>query len=48
MGNYLNIGNAGFQAIRKGLYVDKSEMIAFVNNLCTIYRRSQGNANEYE
>ena len=33
MGNYLNIGNAGFQAIRKGLYVDKSEMIAFVNDI---------------
>jgi len=31
MGNYLNIGNAGFQAVRKGLYVDKSGMIAFLN-----------------
>ena len=31
MGNYLNIGNAGFQAVRKGLYVDKSGIIAFLN-----------------
>lgn len=32
MGNYLNIGNAGFQTIRKGLYVDKSGMISFINS----------------
>jgi hypothetical protein len=32
MGNYLNIGNAGFESIRKGTYVDKSGMIAFVNS----------------
>ena len=32
MGNYLNIGNAGFQAIRKGLYIDKSGMISFINS----------------
>lgn len=31
MGNYLNIGNHGFEAIRKGVYVDKTEMIAFIN-----------------
>jgi len=31
MGMYLNLGNAGFQSIRKGLYVDKSELIGFVN-----------------
>ncbi len=31
MGRYLNLGNAGFQSIRKGLYVDKSGLIAFVN-----------------
>ena len=31
MGMYLNIGNAGFASVRKGLYVDKSELIAFVN-----------------
>lgn len=32
MGNYLNIGNAGFQTIRKGLYIDKSGMISFINS----------------
>lgn len=31
MGMYLNIGNAGFQSIRKGLYVDKSGLISFIN-----------------
>ena len=31
MGNYLNIGNAGFAAVMKGTYVDKTEMIAFIN-----------------
>lgn len=29
---YLNIGNAGFQAIRKGRYVDKSGLISFINH----------------
>ena len=32
MGMYLNIGNAGFSSVRKGFYVDKSGLIAFVNN----------------
>jgi hypothetical protein len=32
MGNYLNIGNAGFQAVRKGTYVDKTGLIAFINS----------------
>ena len=32
MGKYLNVGNAGFKAIRKGLYIDKTGMIAFINN----------------
>ena len=32
MGMYLNIGNAGFQSIRKGLYVDKTGLISFVNS----------------
>ena len=32
MGNYLNIGNAGFTAVMKGAYVDKKEMIAFINS----------------
>lgn len=32
MGKYLNVGNAGFTAIRKGTYVDKTGMIAFLNS----------------
>lgn len=32
MGNYLNVGNAGFETIRKGIYVDKTEMISFINH----------------
>ena len=31
MGNYLNIGNAGFRTMTSGIYVDKTEMIAFIN-----------------
>ena len=31
MGIYLNPGNASFQSIRKGIYIDKSELISFVN-----------------
>ncbi len=31
MGKYLNLGNGGFQSIRKSRYVDKSGLIAFVN-----------------
>lgn len=31
MGDYLNVGNAGFAAITKGLYVDKTGMISFIN-----------------
>lgn len=31
MGKYLNVGNAGFAAVRKGRYVDKTGMIAFIN-----------------
>lgn len=31
MGMYLNLGNAGFQSIRKSLYVDKSGLISFIN-----------------
>ncbi len=33
MGNYLNIGNAGFTSIRKGIYVDKTGMISFMNSI---------------
>lgn len=32
MGLYLNLGNDGFQAIKKGLYVDKTGLIAFINS----------------
>lgn len=31
MGNYLNLGNDGFQSITKGKYVDKTGLISFVN-----------------
>lgn len=31
MGMYLNLGNAGFTSIRKGLYVDKTGLISIVN-----------------
>ena len=31
MGIYLNVGNAGFASIRKSRYVDKSELIAYMN-----------------
>ena len=32
MGTYINIGNAGFRSVRKGEFVDKSELIAVINN----------------
>lgn len=32
MGKYLNIGNAGFTAVRKGNYVDKTGMLSFLNS----------------
>jgi len=32
MGIYLNPGNAGFQAVRKDYYVDKSGLISFIND----------------
>ncbi|MBR1932323.1 MAG: AAA family ATPase, partial [Prevotella sp.] len=31
MGMYINVGNAGFQRARNGEYVDKSELIAVIN-----------------
>lgn len=31
MGRYINLGNDGFRAICKGLYVDKSELISYIN-----------------
>ena len=32
MGRYLNLGNASFQSMRKGLYVDKSKLIGYIND----------------
>ena len=32
MGRYLNLGNASFQSMRKGLYVDKSKLIDYIND----------------
>lgn len=32
MGKYLNVGNAGFTAVRKEFYVDKTGLIVFINN----------------
>jgi hypothetical protein len=32
MGAYINIGNAGFQRVRNGEYVDKSGLIAIINS----------------
>lgn len=37
MGNYLNVGNAGFSSIRKGTYVDKTGMISFINRTLGTY-----------
>lgn len=33
MGNYLNIGNAGFSVVREGIYVDKTGLISFMNRI---------------
>jgi hypothetical protein len=36
MGQFINIGNIGFQSARNSEYVDKSELISIVNStLCT-------------
>lgn len=32
MGDYLNVGNAGFAAMTRECYVDKTEMISFINS----------------
>ena len=32
MGDYLNVGNAGFTAMTKECYVDKTDMISFINS----------------
>ena len=39
MGTYINIGNAGFQSVRNGEYVDKSGLIALVNSTLFTERR---------
>jgi hypothetical protein len=39
MGNYLNIGNDGFEMIRKGKYVDKTGLIAFINSTLGTQRK---------
>ena len=39
MGTYINIGNAGFQSARNGEYVDKSGLIAVVNDVLFTERR---------
>ena len=39
MGTYINIGNAGFQSVRNGEYVDKSGLIAVVNSTLFTERR---------
>lgn len=39
MGVYLNPGNAGFRSVRNGLYVDKSELIDYVNSTLDTPRR---------
>ena len=39
MGTYINLGNAGFQSVRNGEYVDKSGLIAIVNNTLLTERR---------
>ena len=39
MGVYLNPGNVGFQSILNGLYVDKSNLIAYVNHTLDTPRR---------
>ncbi|MCC8028891.1 MAG: AAA family ATPase, partial [Lachnospiraceae bacterium] len=36
MGKYLNPGNNGFQAIRNGLYVDKTGLIDYINSTVNI------------
>ncbi len=39
MGQYLNVGNDGFQAIRKELYVDKTGLISFINGTLGTMRK---------
>ena len=39
MGTYINIGSAGFQSVRNGEFVDKSGLVAIVNNTLFTERR---------
>ena len=39
MGTYINIGNVGFQSVRNGEFVDKSGLVAIVNNSLFTERR---------
>ena len=39
MGIYINIGNAGFQSVRNGEYVDKSGLVSIVNSSLFTERR---------
>ena len=39
MGAYINVGNAGFQSVRNGEYVDKSGLISIVNGTLFTERR---------
>ncbi len=39
MGAYINIGNAGFQSVRNSEFVDKSGLVAVINNLLFTERR---------
>ena len=39
MGTFINIGNAGFQSVRNGEYVDKSGLASIVNNTLFTERR---------
>ncbi len=39
MGAYINIGNAGFQSVRNGEYVDKSGLVSIVNGTLFTERR---------
>ena len=33
MGKYLNIGNDGFSSAAKGIYVDKTGLISYMNSI---------------
>ena len=39
MGTYIDIGNAGFESVRKGEYVDKSGLIAVINGTINTEQR---------